>query len=142
MNDNNMPPKAGRRFYFIMDRGDGFVDIILYPRVVPMTTPDGFTDYDITGALIVRKVEPAPGLEDDIRARFYAWCEAGEPIEPTKGDESMDKDNMNPENELEEINPEEIEFEPEGEPEEPQLDAVFLRDGKGRVYQMEVPDDD
>lgn len=54
----------------------------------------------------------------------------------------MEKDNLIPENELEEINPEEIEFEPEGEPEEPQLDTVFLRDGKGRVYQMEVPDDD
>ena len=41
-----------------------------------------------------------------------------------------------------EIDPEEIEFEPEGEPDEPQLDTVFKRDGRGKVYVMEVPDDD
>ena len=64
-----------------MDRGDGFVDVILFPRVVPKTTPDGFTDYDITGALIVRGVEQTPELEADIRARFYAWCESAEPLE-------------------------------------------------------------
>ena len=142
MNRPNAPPNAGRHFYFIMDNGDGTADVILDPRVEPMTTPDGATDYDISGAAIVRGVEYTPELEADIRARFYAWCASGEPIDQAKGEEIMEKDNLNPENELEEINPEEIEFEPEGEPEEPQLDTVFLRDGKGRVYQMEVPDDD
>lgn len=45
---------------------------------------------------------------------------------------------MNPEI----INPEDIELEPEGEPEEQQMDALFVRDAKGRVIKMEVPDDD
>ena len=40
------------------------------------------------------------------------------------------------------INPEEIEFEPEGEPEEAQVDTLFVRDGRGRVIKMEVLDDD
>ena len=78
MNTANGPPGNGRRFYFILDNGDGTADVILNPRVEPMTTPDGATDYDITGALIVRGVEYTPDLEDDIRARFYAWCESGE----------------------------------------------------------------
>ena len=41
-----------------------------------------------------------------------------------------------------EINPEEIEFEREGEPEEPQIDTVFVLDGRGRAVRLEVPDDD
>ena len=41
-----------------------------------------------------------------------------------------------------EIDPETIEFEPEGEPEELQIDTVFKRDGRGEVYKVEVPDDD
>lgn len=40
------------------------------------------------------------------------------------------------------LDPDEIEFEPEGEPEEPQLDTIFVRDGKGRAIIQEVPDDD
>jgi len=40
------------------------------------------------------------------------------------------------------INPEEIEFEPEGEPEEEQRDFVLVRDGRGRIIEREVPDDD
>ena len=74
----SLPSGNGRRFYFILDNGDGTADVILNPRVVPITTPEGATDYDITGVLAVRGVEYTPDLEDDIRARFYAWCECGE----------------------------------------------------------------
>lgn len=136
MNTANGPPGNGRRFYFIMDNGDGTADVILNPRVEPMTTPEGATDYDISGAAIVQGVEYTPELEADIRARFYAWCASGEPIDQAKGEEIMDKDNLTPENELE------IELEPEGEPEEPQTDAVYILDGRGRQVRLEVPDDE
>ena len=35
-----------------------------------------------------------------------------------------------------------IEYEIEGMPDEPQHDAVFVLDGRGRLVKMEVPDDD
>ena len=35
-----------------------------------------------------------------------------------------------------------VEFEVEGMPEEPQHDAVFVLDGRGRLIELEVPDDD
>ena len=38
--------------------------------------------------------------------------------------------------------PADDELEAEGEPEEPQVDTIFVRDGKGRVIRLEVPDDD
>ena len=53
--------------------------------------------------------------------------------------ESMNPSTVNPE---EELNTEEIEFEPEGEPEEEQWDIVLIRDGRGRIIEREVPDDD
>jgi hypothetical protein len=40
------------------------------------------------------------------------------------------------------INPEEIEFEPEWEPDTPQHDKVFVIDGRGKAIQLEVADDD
>ena len=132
MNTASKPPGSGRRFYFIMDNGDGTADVYLNPRVEPMTTPEGATDYDITGAAIVRGVAYTPELEADIRARFYAWCASGEPINQTKGEEIMEKDNMNPE----------IVLENEGEPEEPQSDSVFVLDGRGDPVKLEVPDDE
>lgn len=81
-NQANGPPTTERRYYFIRDNGDGTADVILFPRVEPATTPEGVTDYDITGAKIVEGVPITPNLEDDIRARYYAWCEAGEALLP------------------------------------------------------------
>ena len=77
-NTANAPPGKGRRFYFIRDNGDGTADVILFPRVVPMTTPEGATDYDICGAKIVEGVPLTPDLDEDVRARYYAWCESAE----------------------------------------------------------------
>jgi len=58
------PPASGRRFYSIERRGDGGVDVYLFPF-------DGV-------ALVLRGVDPWDGMEDDIRARYYAWCESAE----------------------------------------------------------------
>lgn len=33
------------------------------------------------------------------------------------------------------------EFEPEGMPNEPQRDTIWVLDGRGRLVEMEVPDD-
>lgn len=73
------PTREGRRFYSIQTREDGAVDVYLLPRVYPMTTEDGITDYDIS-VIVVRGVHPWDGIEEDIRARFQAWCESGEVI--------------------------------------------------------------
>ena len=52
---------------------------------VPMTTEEGFTDYDIT-VIVVRDVDPEDerfggDLEAHIRANYEAWCEAGQKID-------------------------------------------------------------
>ena len=49
-------------------------DVTIYP------TEDGFREYDIS-VRIVHGVVPWDGLEEDIRARFRAWCESGEVID-------------------------------------------------------------
>ena len=64
MNDANAPPGSGRLFYVIQPRDDGCVDVYLMPF-------RGVT-------LVVRGVAPWDGMEDDIRARYYAWCESAE----------------------------------------------------------------
>ena len=79
MNSANWPPEHGRRFYSILGRSDGRVDVFLNPRVYPMTTPEGMTDFDIS-VLVVRDVEYTDDLEEDIRRRFDDWCELGEEI--------------------------------------------------------------
>ena len=75
----NEPPTHGRRFYAIHENEDGTVDVYLRPDVLPMTTQDGMTDYDIA-VLIVKNVTPFDGLEEDIRARYDAWCNSAEVI--------------------------------------------------------------
>lgn len=52
----------GRRFYDILPREDGAADVHLMP----------FADV----SLVVPGVMPWDGMEDDIRARYYAWCES------------------------------------------------------------------
>ena len=69
-----------RRFYAINDNGDGTVDVYLMPDVTVYPTEDGFKEYDVS-VRIVRGVVPWDGLEQDIRARFMAWCESAEVID-------------------------------------------------------------
>lgn len=77
---NRWPPAKGRRFYAIDEKDDGTVDVYLMPDVTIYPTEDGFREYDIS-VRIVRGVVPWDGLEEDIRARFRAWCENGEVID-------------------------------------------------------------
>lgn len=78
--DAKEPPAKGRRFYAINEKDDGTVDVYLMPDVTIYPTEDGFREYDIS-VRIVRGVVPWDGLEEDIRARFRAWCESGEVID-------------------------------------------------------------
>lgn len=77
--ERNQPPGNGRHFYTIQEQDDGTVDVYLRPRVLPMTTEDGATDYDVE-ILVVRGVKPFDGLEDDIRARYDDWCASAEEV--------------------------------------------------------------
>ena len=63
-------PGSGRRFYAIDQRKDGTADVYLIPYV---------REYE-TEVRVVRGVVPWDGMEEDIRERFYAWCESGEMI--------------------------------------------------------------
>ena len=118
MNNNCGPPGSGRRFYAIQQRRNGTVDVHLTPFA-------GVT-------LVVPGVVPWDGMEDNIRARYYAWCEAGDPIEAMEGEDGMKR---------EDIVRDEEGFEIEGTPEEPQTDTAWVRDGKGNIIKLEVPDD-
>ena len=59
-----------------------------------------------------------------------------------KGDKTMNQDLNKPVVDEIELEEEQIEFEPEGEPDEPQVDTVWERDGRGLLIKREVPDDD
>lgn len=75
----NEPPGNGRRFYLISENDGGTVDVYLNPVVNQRLTEDGFPDYDIN-VIVVRGIEPYENLENDIRERYYDWCQAGELI--------------------------------------------------------------
>jgi len=80
MNRSREPPYTGRRFYAIEEQPDGTVDVYLAPVVCVYDTDLGVREYDIR-VRVVRGVEPWPELEDDIRARYNAWCDSGEEID-------------------------------------------------------------
>lgn len=73
-------PRRGQKFYSIEPRKDGLVDVYLAPFVCVYNTGLGVREYDMT-VRVVRGIEPWPGLEDDIRSRYNAWCESGEVID-------------------------------------------------------------
>lgn len=68
-----------RRFYSIEENEDGTVDVYLAPDGTVYRTDEG-VEYDVD-LHVVRGVEPWEGLEEDIRARYDAWCESGEVID-------------------------------------------------------------
>lgn len=82
LNGSNSPPDQlhGKKYYTIVPRDDGLVDVYLSPDVRAYKTDLGITEYDVSVRL-VRGVVPWEGLEEDIRARYYAWCESGETID-------------------------------------------------------------
>ena len=75
MNRLELPPGNGRYFYRIVENEDGTVDVYLRPDVLPYRTGN-----EVVRVLVVKQVVPYDGLEDDIRARFTAWCESAEVI--------------------------------------------------------------
>ena len=75
----NMPrdhPSNGKRLYTIVPQVDGTMDVYL---LCPLCTTSACREQSITVRLI-RGVVPWDGLEEDIRARYDAWCESGEVI--------------------------------------------------------------
>ncbi len=78
MSQNEKPP-SGRRFYTIHENESGTVDIYLRPQVIPESTQDGITDYDIE-VLIVKDIIPYDGMEEDIRANYSRWCDSAEVV--------------------------------------------------------------
>ena len=75
MNRLELPPGNGRHFYRIYENEDGTVDVYLRPDVLPYRAGN-----EIVKVLVMKHVVPYDGLEDDIRARFRAWCESAEVI--------------------------------------------------------------
>lgn len=76
----NAPRDHPKKFYEIVHNGDGTVDVFLRPEVTVYDTDTGVKEYDVR-VRVVRGVMPWDGLEDDIRARFDAWCESAEVID-------------------------------------------------------------
>lgn len=76
----NAPRDHPKKFYEIVPTSDGTVDVFLRPEVTVYDTDTGVKEYDVR-VRVVRGVVPWDGLEDDIRARFDAWCETAEVID-------------------------------------------------------------
>lgn len=70
----------GKRFYEIVPGDGGTVDVFLRPEVTTYDTDLGVREYDMR-VRVVRGVVPWDGLEDDIRARYEAWCAEAEVID-------------------------------------------------------------
>lgn len=82
-NPTNKPrdrPIISRKPYSIVPQVDGTVDVYLRPEVRVYHTDLGIREFDITVRLI-RGIIPWDGLEDDIRARYQAWCDSAEVID-------------------------------------------------------------
>lgn len=70
----------GKQFYEIVPGNGGTVDVFLRPEVTTYDTVLGVREYDLR-VRVVRGVVPWDGLEDDIRARYEAWCAEAEVID-------------------------------------------------------------
>lgn len=70
---------GGRTFYSLLTQEDGTVDVYLTPDVTVYDTDMGVREYDVS-VRIVRGVVPWDGMEEDIRARYDAWCNSAEVV--------------------------------------------------------------
>lgn len=81
MNRANVPPATGRLFYVIQDREDedNLVDVYLMPFkgvtlvVRGVVLPEGQGE-----DAVKRRLNAVGQLAEDVRARYYAWCESAE----------------------------------------------------------------
>lgn len=76
MHETSGPPE-GRHFYSIQENGSGTVDVYLRGYDGPDGAPMLPAGCD-TVLYVVRGVVPFDGLEEDIRARYDAWCQSAE----------------------------------------------------------------
>ncbi len=76
---NSPRDHPGRKFYEIVPTEDGTVDVYLRPEVTVYPIEDGRREYDMT-VRVVRGIVPWPEIEEDIRARYDAWCKTAEEI--------------------------------------------------------------
>lgn len=60
---------------------DGTVDVYLAPDAVLYRTEDGLMECECMTVRIVKGVIPWPGLEADIRKRYYDWIGVADTIE-------------------------------------------------------------
>lgn len=83
MNRNDSPPEGsyGRRFYAILGRADGLVDVFLDGKVHPISTENGDTDYDISFR-VARGIDPKcyGDLEAHIRENYTDWLDCAEVV--------------------------------------------------------------
>ena len=80
---NDSPPVTdrGRRFYAMLNRADGLVDVFLDGKVHPLSTEDGATDYDISFR-VARGINPEDygDLEAHIRENYTDWLDCAEVV--------------------------------------------------------------
>lgn len=80
MNSKRDPPEMiGRHFYSIHTNEDGTADIYLWPDGFPKETKEKNVACNIT-ALVLKNMPLFDGLEEDIRARYDAYCKSAEVI--------------------------------------------------------------
>lgn len=72
--------KIRKQFYKIDPQENGTVDVYLIPDATEYSTGMGVKEFDVS-LLVVRGVVPWDGLEEDIRARYDAWCDSAEAID-------------------------------------------------------------
>ncbi len=68
-----------RKFYSIEPQDDGTVNVYLAPDAIVRNTEMGIRECGTT-LLIVHGVIPWDGLEEDVRARYNAWCASAEMV--------------------------------------------------------------
>lgn len=77
---NSPRDRPKKKHYTIVLNDDGLVDVYLCPDVRVYETDIGINEFDVS-VRVVRGVVPWIGIEEDIRARYDAWCESGEVID-------------------------------------------------------------
>ena len=70
----NCGPVPEQRFYLIHDNKDGTADVYLRPDTTDRTATG------LVSLFVVKNVPMQEGLEEDIRARYDAWCDSGDNI--------------------------------------------------------------
>ena len=77
----DQPVRVISDYYAIEPNPDGTVAVVLIPKGRVAILPDNRIEaIEVDTPLIVDGIVPWPGLEADIRANYFAWCESAEAI--------------------------------------------------------------